>query len=110
MHLQSYIWPDNLCHGLICKCGKSVTPTHLLIVIILLLLDQKCMILVRDQLDCMFKSHKIESFLEPLLSILADKSDRIAFGDSRGDVLVPGLDGSMIIIDVRSDDVSNSLK
>ncbi|KAL0223963.1 hypothetical protein P9112_003353 [Eukaryota sp. TZLM1-RC] len=56
----------------------------------------------------MFKSYKIESFLEPLLSNLADEADRNSFGDSRGDVLVPGLDGSMIIIDVRSTDVSNS--
>ncbi|KAL0210841.1 hypothetical protein P9112_009139 [Eukaryota sp. TZLM1-RC] len=54
------------------------------------------------------KCYKIESFLEPLLSNLADESDRNSFGDNRGDVLVPGLDGSMIIIDVRSTDVSNS--
>ncbi|KAL0219931.1 hypothetical protein P9112_005584 [Eukaryota sp. TZLM1-RC] len=56
----------------------------------------------------MFKSYKIESFLEPLLSNLADESDRNSFGDSRGDVLVPGVDGSMIIIHVRLIDVSNS--
>ncbi|KAL0225606.1 hypothetical protein P9112_012930 [Eukaryota sp. TZLM1-RC] len=56
----------------------------------------------------MFKSYRIESFLEPLLSNLADESDKNSFGDSRGDGLVPGLDGSMIIIDVRSTDVSNS--
>ncbi|KAL0205956.1 hypothetical protein P9112_001263 [Eukaryota sp. TZLM1-RC] len=56
----------------------------------------------------MFKSYKNESFLKPLLSNLADESDRNSFGESRGDVLVLGLDGSMIIIDVRSTDVSNS--
>ncbi|KAL0226944.1 hypothetical protein P9112_014268 [Eukaryota sp. TZLM1-RC] len=56
----------------------------------------------------MFKSYKIESFLEPLLSNLVDEADRNSFGDSRSDVLVPGLDGSIIIIDVRSTDVSNS--
>ncbi|KAL0226967.1 hypothetical protein P9112_014291 [Eukaryota sp. TZLM1-RC] len=56
----------------------------------------------------MLKNYQIESFLEPLLSNLADESDRNFFGDSRGDVLVPGLDGSMIISDVRSTDVSNS--
>ncbi|KAL0220042.1 hypothetical protein P9112_005695 [Eukaryota sp. TZLM1-RC] len=28
MRLRSFIWPDNLPHGLICKCGKSVTPTN----------------------------------------------------------------------------------
>ncbi|KAL0214592.1 hypothetical protein P9112_006776 [Eukaryota sp. TZLM1-RC] len=51
---------------------------------------------------------KIESFLEPLLSNLTDEADRNSFGDSCGAVLVPGLDGSMIIIDVRSTDVSNN--
>ncbi|KAL0210048.1 hypothetical protein P9112_010132 [Eukaryota sp. TZLM1-RC] len=55
----------------------------------------------------MFKSYQIESFLEPLLSNLADESDKNSFGDSPGDVLVPGLDGPMIIIDVRFIDVSN---
>ncbi|KAL0208535.1 hypothetical protein P9112_011122 [Eukaryota sp. TZLM1-RC] len=56
----------------------------------------------------MVKSYQIESFLEPLLSNLADESDKNSFGDSRGDVLVPGLDKSMIVIDVRSTDASNS--
>ncbi|KAL0227052.1 hypothetical protein P9112_014376 [Eukaryota sp. TZLM1-RC] len=63
---------------------------------------------VRDQLYWMFKSYKFESFLEPLLSNLADEADRNSFGDGRGDVLVSELDGSMIITDVRFTDVSNS--
>ncbi|KAL0226908.1 hypothetical protein P9112_014232 [Eukaryota sp. TZLM1-RC] len=56
----------------------------------------------------MFKSYKIESFLEPLLSNLADEVDRNSFGDNQGGVFVPCLDISMIIIDVRSTDVSIS--
>ncbi|KAL0207755.1 hypothetical protein P9112_012383 [Eukaryota sp. TZLM1-RC] len=39
---------------------------------------------------------------------MGNESDRNSFGDSRSDVLVLGLDGSMIIIDVRSTDVSKS--
>ncbi|KAL0227310.1 hypothetical protein P9112_014634 [Eukaryota sp. TZLM1-RC] len=108
MRLRSFIWPDKLPHGLICKCGKSVTPTHSLNCNRFITFRSKGHDAVRDQLYCMFKSYKIESFLEPLLLNLADESDRNSFGDSRGDVLVPGLDGSMIIIDVRSTDVSNS--
>ncbi|KAL0214910.1 hypothetical protein P9112_007094 [Eukaryota sp. TZLM1-RC] len=107
MRLRSF-WPDNLPHGLICKCGKSVTPTHLFNCNRLITFRSKVHDAVRDQLYCLFKSHHIESFLEPLLSNLADESDNNSFGDSRGDVLVPRLDGSMIIIDVRSTDVSNS--
>ncbi|KAL0224057.1 hypothetical protein P9112_003447 [Eukaryota sp. TZLM1-RC] len=48
------------------------------------------------------------NFLERLLSNMADEGDRISFGYSRSDVLVSALDGSMIIIDVRSTDVPNS--
>ncbi|KAL0215492.1 hypothetical protein P9112_007676 [Eukaryota sp. TZLM1-RC] len=108
MRLRSLIWPHNLPHDLFCKCGKTVTPTHLFNCNRFITLRSKLHDAVRDQLYCMFKSYKIESFLEPLLSNLADESDRNSFGDSRADVLVPGLDGSMIIIDVRSTDVSNS--
>ncbi|KAL0223553.1 hypothetical protein P9112_002943 [Eukaryota sp. TZLM1-RC] len=43
-----------------------------------------------------------------LLSNLVDEAVTNSSGDSRGDVLVSGLDGAMIIIDVRSTDVSNS--
>ncbi|KAL0223176.1 hypothetical protein P9112_002566 [Eukaryota sp. TZLM1-RC] len=108
MRLRSFIWADNLPYGLICKCGKTVTPTHLFNCNRFITFRSKVHDAVRDQLYCMFKSYKIESFLEPLLSNVADEADRNSFGDSRGDVLVPGLDGSMIIIDVRSTDVSNS--
>ncbi|KAL0216361.1 hypothetical protein P9112_008545 [Eukaryota sp. TZLM1-RC] len=56
----------------------------------------------------MFKTYKIQSILEPLLSNLAAEANRNSVGDSRGDVLVACLDGSMFIIDVRYTDVSNS--
>ncbi|KAL0205047.1 hypothetical protein P9112_000354 [Eukaryota sp. TZLM1-RC] len=95
MRLRSFIWPDNLPRGLICKCGKTVTPNHLF--------NCNRFITFRSKVH-----DAIESFLEPLLSNLADEADRNSFGDSRGDKLVPGLDGSMIIIDVRSTDVTNS--
>ncbi|KAL0215557.1 hypothetical protein P9112_007741 [Eukaryota sp. TZLM1-RC] len=108
MRLRSFIWPDNSPHGLFCKCGKTVTPTHLFNCNRFITFRSKVHDAVSDQLYCMFKSYKIESFLEPLLSNLADEADRNSIGDSRGHVLVPGLGGSMVIIDVRSTDVSNS--
>ncbi|KAL0219812.1 hypothetical protein P9112_005465 [Eukaryota sp. TZLM1-RC] len=108
--LRSFIWPDNLPHGAICKCRKTITPTHLFNCNRFITFRSKVHDAVRDQLYCMFKSYKIESFLEPLLSNLAEEADKNSFGDCRGDVLVPGLDGSMIIIDVRSTVASNSSK
>ncbi|KAL0210989.1 hypothetical protein P9112_009287 [Eukaryota sp. TZLM1-RC] len=108
IRLGSFIWPDNLPQGFICKCGKSVTPIHLLNCNRFITFRSKVHDAVREQLYCMFKYYKIESFIEPLLSNLVDEADRNSFADSRGDVLVPGLDGSMIIIDVRSTHVSKS--
>ncbi|KAL0226610.1 hypothetical protein P9112_013934 [Eukaryota sp. TZLM1-RC] len=93
MPFRSFIWFNHLLHGLNCKCGKTVTPTHLLNCNLFITFRSKMHDTVRDQLYCMFKSYKIESSLESLLSNLADEADRNFFGDSRGDVLVPGLDG-----------------
>ncbi|KAL0239982.1 hypothetical protein GEMRC1_010090 [Eukaryota sp. GEM-RC1] len=63
---------------------------------------------VRDQLYCMCKSYGIVSFLEPVLAGLFDDTDvHKSFGNSRGDFIFPGLDGSFIIADVMSIDVCN---
>ncbi|KAL0219657.1 hypothetical protein P9112_005310 [Eukaryota sp. TZLM1-RC] len=50
----------------------------------------------------MCKSHRIESFLEPLLSNLFDTDD--FHKNNRGDVILPRLDGNFILLDVLSDD------
>ncbi|KAL0248938.1 hypothetical protein GEMRC1_004172 [Eukaryota sp. GEM-RC1] len=56
----------------------------------------------------MCKSYGIVSFLEPVLAGLLDDTDvDKSFGNSRGDVKFPGLDGSFIIADVMSIDVGN---
>ncbi|KAL0226545.1 hypothetical protein P9112_013869 [Eukaryota sp. TZLM1-RC] len=57
MRFRSCIWLDNLPHGLICKCGKSVTPTHLLNCNRFITFRSKVHDAVRDQLYCMFKSY-----------------------------------------------------
>ncbi|KAL0211445.1 hypothetical protein P9112_009743 [Eukaryota sp. TZLM1-RC] len=53
----------------------------------------------------MCKSHRIESFLEPLLSNLFDTGD--FHKNNRGDVILPGSDGSFILLDVMSVDPCN---
>ncbi|KAL0238257.1 hypothetical protein GEMRC1_012730 [Eukaryota sp. GEM-RC1] len=56
----------------------------------------------------MYNSYGIVSFLEPVLAGLFDDTDvDKSFGNSRGDVIFPGLDGSFIIADVMSIDVCN---
>ncbi|KAL0213709.1 hypothetical protein P9112_005893 [Eukaryota sp. TZLM1-RC] len=108
MRLRSFIWSDNLPHGSIYKCRKPVATNHLFNCNRFITFRSKVHETVRDQFYCIFKSYKIKSFLEPLLSNLANEADRNFFGDCHGDLLVPGLHGSMIIIDVRSTAVSNS--
>ncbi|KAL0208347.1 hypothetical protein P9112_010934 [Eukaryota sp. TZLM1-RC] len=79
MRLPSIIWPDNVVHGLICKCGKCFTPTHLFNCNRFITFRSKVHDAVRDQLYCTFKSYKIESLLEPLLSKLAHEADKNSF-------------------------------
>ncbi|KAL0215118.1 hypothetical protein P9112_007302 [Eukaryota sp. TZLM1-RC] len=62
MRLRSFIWPDNLPRGSICKCGKTVTPSHLLNCNRFITFRSKLHDAVRDHLYCMFKSYKIEYF------------------------------------------------
>ncbi|KAL0216530.1 hypothetical protein P9112_008714 [Eukaryota sp. TZLM1-RC] len=50
----------------------------------------------------MCKSHRIESFFEPLLSNLFDTDD--FHKNNRGDVILPGLDGTFILLNVMSVD------
>ncbi|KAL0210955.1 hypothetical protein P9112_009253 [Eukaryota sp. TZLM1-RC] len=107
MRFRSFIWPDNLPHNLICKCSREITTTHLLNCKHFITLRSKVHDAVRDQLYCMCKSHRIESFLEPLLSNLFDAENDF-HKNNRGDVILPGLDGSFILLDVMSVDPCNA--
>ncbi|KAL0231152.1 hypothetical protein GEMRC1_010557 [Eukaryota sp. GEM-RC1] len=108
MRLRSYIWPDNLPHNLKCQCEQSVTPTHLLNCNRFISFRSRVHDSVRDQLYCMCKSYGKDSFLEPVLAGLFDDTDvDKSFGNSHGDVIFPGLDGSFIIADIVSIDVCN---
>ncbi|KAL0226165.1 hypothetical protein P9112_013489 [Eukaryota sp. TZLM1-RC] len=56
----------------------------------------------------MFKSHKIVSCFEPLLSRLVDEDTLNSFGRNRGDLMFKRLDGTTIITEVKSTDVCNN--
>ncbi|KAL0214952.1 hypothetical protein P9112_007136 [Eukaryota sp. TZLM1-RC] len=107
MRFRSFFWPDNLPHNLICKCSREITTTHLLNCKHFITFRSKVHDAVRDQLYCMCKSHRIESFLEPLLSNLFDAENDF-HKNNRGDVILPGLDGSFILLDVMSVDPCNT--
>ncbi|KAL0214621.1 hypothetical protein P9112_006805 [Eukaryota sp. TZLM1-RC] len=63
---------------------------------------------VRDQLYCMSKSHRIVSYLEPLLSHLVDEGTLNSFGRNRGDLTFQRLEGTTSITHVRSTDMCNN--
>ncbi|KAL0207052.1 hypothetical protein P9112_012763 [Eukaryota sp. TZLM1-RC] len=106
MRFRSFIWPDNLPHNSICKCSREITTTHLLNCKHFITFRSKVHDAVRDQSYCMCKYHRIESFLEPLLSNLFDAEDDL-HKNKRGDVILPGLDGSFILLDLMSVDPCN---
>ncbi|KAL0208481.1 hypothetical protein P9112_011068 [Eukaryota sp. TZLM1-RC] len=101
MRFRSFIWPDNLPHNSNCKCSRKMKITHLLNCKHFITFRSKVHDAVRDQLYCMCKSHRIESFLEPLLSNLFDDEDDF-HKNNRGDAILPGLDGTLNLVDVMS--------
>ncbi|KAL0215024.1 hypothetical protein P9112_007208 [Eukaryota sp. TZLM1-RC] len=108
MRLRCFIWPDNVPHNLICKCGLRISSNHLFNCKHLITFRSKVHDAVREQLYCMSKSHRIVSYFEPLLSRLVDEDTLNSFGRNRGDLMLEGLDGTTIITDVRSIDVCNN--
>ncbi|KAL0204966.1 hypothetical protein P9112_000273 [Eukaryota sp. TZLM1-RC] len=107
MRFRSFIWPDNLPHNLICKCSREITTTHLLNCKHFVTFRSKVHDVVKYQLYCMCKSHRNESFLEPLLSNLFDTEDDF-HKNNRGDVILARLDGSFILMDLMSVDPCNA--
>ncbi|KAL0215342.1 hypothetical protein P9112_007526 [Eukaryota sp. TZLM1-RC] len=103
MRFRFFIWPDILPHNLICKCFRRITITHLLNCEHFITFRSKIHDAESDQLYCMCKSHRIESFSEPLLSNLFDAEDDFR-KNNRGGVILPGLDGTFILLDVMSVD------
>ncbi|KAL0226440.1 hypothetical protein P9112_013764 [Eukaryota sp. TZLM1-RC] len=98
-----FIGPDNLPLNLIDQCSRKVSVTHLLNCKHFITFRSQVHNAVRIQLYCVCKSHGIESSLKPLFSNLFDTEDD--FHKNHGcDVILPGLDGSFILLDVMSVD------
>ncbi|KAL0224324.1 hypothetical protein P9112_003714 [Eukaryota sp. TZLM1-RC] len=116
MRFRCFLWPNNLPNHLTCKCGKPLLFTHLLNCKHFITFRSKVHNNVRDQIYVMCKSHRVHSFLEPLLSklILDDpnidstRNNRASMGLTRGDLVVAGLNGSFTFLDAMSIDPCNS--
>ncbi|KAL0205936.1 hypothetical protein P9112_001243 [Eukaryota sp. TZLM1-RC] len=116
MGFHCFLWPNNLPNHLTYKCGKPLLFTHLLNCKLFITFRSKVHNNVRDQIYVMCKSYRVDSFLEPLQSklILDDPNidsprySRASMGLTRGDLVVPGLNGSFTILDTMSIDPCNS--
>ncbi|KAL0212487.1 hypothetical protein RCL1_006113 [Eukaryota sp. TZLM3-RCL] len=85
MRLRCFLWPQQLVNGLICKCGNSVSLTHLLNCNSLISFRTSLHDAVYKEMHCMAKSFGIESFPEPVLRSL----DKVAFTlKNRGDLIM----------------------
>ncbi|KAL0226916.1 hypothetical protein P9112_014240 [Eukaryota sp. TZLM1-RC] len=60
---------------------------------------------VRDQLYAMCKRLNIEAFIEPLVRKLSLDQTDDSFGKRRADLVAPGIDGVLNVVDVVSIDV-----
>ncbi|KAL0218977.1 hypothetical protein P9112_004630 [Eukaryota sp. TZLM1-RC] len=115
MRFRCFLWPNSLSNHLTCNCGKPLLFTHLLNCEHFITVGSKVYNNVRDQIYVMCKSYQVDSFLEPLLSklILDDPSidsmryNRVSMSLTRGDLVVPGLNGSFTILDAMSIDPCN---
>ncbi|KAL0205105.1 hypothetical protein P9112_000412 [Eukaryota sp. TZLM1-RC] len=108
MRFRSFIWPDNLPHNLFCRCSRKITIAHLLNCKHFIIFRSKVHDAVRDQLFFEWKSHRMELFLEIPMSNLIDAEDDF-HKNNRGNVILPGLHGTFILVELMFVDPCNSL-
>ncbi|KAL0224981.1 hypothetical protein RCL1_002893 [Eukaryota sp. TZLM3-RCL] len=95
----------NLPHDLICKCSKPHSFNHLLNCNLCISNLSVLHDVVWDQIHVMAKSYKIESFVEPLLSILSFIDENESCGQRRADVIVPSSSVKPYVVDIVTVDV-----
>ncbi|KAL0213943.1 hypothetical protein P9112_006127 [Eukaryota sp. TZLM1-RC] len=105
MRLRCFLWPCSLPNDLICRCKSGVTLSHILNCKYFITYRSLVHDSVRDQLYAMCKSFNIEAFIEPLVRKLSSDQTDDSFGKRRADLVAPGIDGVLNVVDVVSVDV-----
>ncbi|KAL0205801.1 hypothetical protein P9112_001108 [Eukaryota sp. TZLM1-RC] len=105
MRLRCFLWPCSLPNDLICRCKSVVTLSHILNCKYFITYRSLVHDSVRDQLYAMCKSFNIEAFIEPLVRKLSSDQTDDSFGKRRADLVAPGIDGVLNVVDVVSVDV-----
>ncbi|KAL0220075.1 hypothetical protein P9112_005728 [Eukaryota sp. TZLM1-RC] len=105
MRMRCFLWPCSLPNDLICRCKSVVTLSHILNCKYFITYRSIVHDSVRDQLYAMCKSFNIEAFIEPLVRKLSSDQTDDSFGKRRADLVAPGIDGVLNVVDVVSVDV-----
>ncbi|KAL0205802.1 hypothetical protein P9112_001109 [Eukaryota sp. TZLM1-RC] len=105
MRMRCFLWPCSLLNDLICRCKSVVTLSHILNCKYFITYRSLVHDSVRDQLYAMCKSFNIEAFIEPLVRKLSSDQTDDSFGKRRADLVAPGIDGVLNVVDVVSVDV-----
>ncbi|KAL0216057.1 hypothetical protein P9112_008241 [Eukaryota sp. TZLM1-RC] len=101
-----FLWPCRVPNDLICLCGQLINLNYLFNCKFHITYRSVVYDAVRDQLYAMCKSHHIEAFVEPLVRRLSSENeDENTFGKRRADLITPGSDGVLKVVDVVTDDV-----
>ncbi|KAL0216377.1 hypothetical protein P9112_008561 [Eukaryota sp. TZLM1-RC] len=105
MRMLCFLWPCLLPNDLICRCKNVVTLSRIFNCKYFITYRSIVYDSVRAQLYATCKSVNIEAFIEPLLRKLSPDQTDYFFGKRRANLLAPGLDGVLHIVDVVSVDV-----
>ncbi|KAL0224030.1 hypothetical protein P9112_003420 [Eukaryota sp. TZLM1-RC] len=105
MRMRCFLWPCPLPNDLICFCKRVVTHSHILNCKYFLTYRSIVHDSVRDQLYAMCKNFNIEAFIELLVRKLSLDQTDDSFGKRRADLVPPGIDGVLNVVDVASVDV-----
>ncbi|KAL0214803.1 hypothetical protein P9112_006987 [Eukaryota sp. TZLM1-RC] len=105
MRMRCFLWPCSFPNDLICRCKSVVTLSHILNCKYFITYRSIVHDSVRDQLYAMCKCFNIEAFIEPLVRKLSSDQTDDSFGKRRADLVAPGIDGVLNVVDIVSVDV-----
>ncbi|KAL0204948.1 hypothetical protein P9112_000255 [Eukaryota sp. TZLM1-RC] len=110
LRIRCFLWPRSVPNDLICRCGQLIKLNHLFNCKFNITYRSVVHDAVRDQLYAMCKSHHIEAFVEPLVRRLStENEDENTVGKRRADLITPGSDGVIKVVDVVTvDDCKDS--
>ncbi|KAL0206672.1 hypothetical protein P9112_001979 [Eukaryota sp. TZLM1-RC] len=105
MRMRCFLWPCSSPNDFICRCKSVVTPSHILNCKYFITYRSIVHDSVRDQLYAMCKNFNIDAFIEPLVRKLSSDQIDDSFGKRRADLVAPGIDGVLNVVDIVSVDV-----